>query len=149
MEPDLKKLAENVLQDGFVMSLGTHDDSGVWVADVIYVYDDSFNIYWTSLAEVRHSKAIMQNTKVACTITADWTTGKERALQIEGVAEKIEGAFFELEKQLRVKRHLAVPTEPGQILEGGYSWHVLRPTKIELINNELFGYEKKNVEFFV
>ena len=38
----LKELIKEVLEKGYLMSLATSDGGGVWVADVIYVYDDEF-----------------------------------------------------------------------------------------------------------
>lgn len=82
----LKKLARGVLADAYVMSLGTADEGGAWVADLIYVADEDFNLYWISF-----------------------------------------------------------PQRAGEILENGHVWYRLRPTKVELIHSEPFGYEKKIV----
>jgi len=143
---EIKNLAIKVLEDGYLMSLGTVDDGGVWVADVIYIYDENLNLYWLSFPRARHSKAIESNKKVACTITTSWETGQERALQIEGVAEKVEGPLFEYEKKLASKRGMQIPEVAGKVLEDGHSWYVLRPTKVELIHNEPFGYKKQIVD---
>ncbi len=138
---ELRTLAAKVLEDGYLMSLGTVDESGVWVADVIYVHDDDFNLYWISLPQTRHSKALGQNSQVACAITANQEVGKERALQVTGIAEKVDGPLFELEKKHRTKRGMEPPTRPGEILEDNHSWYVLRPAKIDLLHSEPFGYE--------
>lgn len=143
---EIKKLAEKVLEDGFVMSLGTLDEGGVWVADVIYIHDEDLNLYWLSFPHHRHSKAIEKNKKIACTITTSWETDKERALQIEGLAKKIEGPLFEYEKKLASKRGMRTPEVAGKVLEDGHSWYIIEPTKIELIHNEPFGYKKQIVD---
>lgn len=142
---ELKNLAQKVLADAYVMSLGTVDENGVWVADLIYLSDENFNLYWISMPEARHSRAIEKNRKVACTITAGWATNKERALQIEGEAEKIDGPLFEYEKKSEEKRGLDIPKAPGEILGKGHIWYKLKPTKIELLHSEPFGYERKSV----
>ncbi len=141
----LKELARKVLEDGYLMSLGTLDEGGVWVADVIYVHDERFNLYWVSMPGTRHSRAIEGNSRVACAVTASHETNKERALQIEGVVEKVEGPLFECEKKLEAKRGLPVPRAAGEILEKGHVWYVLKPTKVELMHSEPFGYEKKSI----
>lgn len=146
MSHDIRKLIEEVLERGYLMSLGTVDDGGVWVADVIYVHDENLNLYWLSLPDARHSRALGENNGVACTITSAWETGKERALQIEGVAERATGEMFELEKNLQTKRGMAPSAEAGEVLRKGHMWYVLKPTKIELIHNELFGYDKQTLE---
>lgn len=142
----IKNFAKKVLEDGFVLSLGTQDRDGVWVADLIYVHDQDLNLYWISMPEARHSRALGQNKMVACTITASHYTNQERALQVEGVAEKIDGPMFELEKKLETKRGLPVPQKAGEILEKGHVWYKLIPTKIYLIHSVPFGYERQNVE---
>lgn len=147
MTNNIRKLIQEVLNDGLIMSLGTYDEGGVWVADVVYIHDNDLNLYWTSLQHVRHSKAIEVTDNVACSIRAQETTRDERALQIHGTAEKLDGPFFELEKEIRKKRGLSEPKKPGEILEGGYAWYVLRPERIELIHTKLFGYTKQKLDF--
>jgi len=93
----------------------------------------------------RHSRAIEGNNRVACAVTASQEVGKERALQISGVAEKVDGPLFELEKKHRAKRRMQTPTRPGEILEDGEVWYVLKPAKVELMHSEPFGYEKKSI----
>lgn len=39
-----RDLIKEVLEKGYLMSLATEDDGGVWVSDVIYIYDEKFNI---------------------------------------------------------------------------------------------------------
>ena len=128
------------------MSLGTMDDGGVWVADVIYIYDGDLNIYWMSDPECRHSKAISENNKVAGTITIS-TKSKELNLgiQIEGNAEKIEGKRFDLVIKHLAKRGYKIPKNPIDILEGD-SWYKLVPTKIERTDEEHFGFDKQELK---
>ena len=87
---EIKKLVEEILSKGYVMSLATLDDGGIWVSDVVYVFDRNFNIYWISQVSTRHSKAIEENSKIAATITTSVHGGKNEGLQIEGKAEKVE-----------------------------------------------------------
>jgi uncharacterized protein YhbP (UPF0306 family) len=142
---ELKGLAAKVLEDAYVMSLGTVDEGGVWVADVIHVHDEDLSLYWLSLPKARHSQAIEGNPKVACSVTAAWATDQERALQIEGVASRVEGNLPALEKRLDAKRGYA-DAEEGDALDGGHCWYVLRPTKVELIDSALFGFKKQAIE---
>ena len=41
-----------VLKQTHLMSLATVDDGGVWVSDVIFIYDDNLNIYWSLLTTI-------------------------------------------------------------------------------------------------
>ena len=54
----LRALTQEVLDQAYLMSLGVNDKQGVWVADVIFTYDDDANIYWMSTPERRHSVAL-------------------------------------------------------------------------------------------
>src|SRR3989338_3685648 len=141
MEKDIKKLIKEVLDKGYLMSLATVGEGGVWVCDVIYIHDEEFNIYWMSDPEVRHSKAILENNNVAGTITVSLKKEYNLGLQFDGVAEKIEGPRFDLAKKHFLKRDKTIPKEDEDILEGD-SWYVLKPKNIELINEKLFGFKK-------
>lgn len=86
MGNNIKNLVQEVLEKGYLMSLGTIDDGGVWVADVLYVFDDNFNLYWMSNPDVRHSKAILKNQKVAGSITVNLPKENNLGIQFEGIA---------------------------------------------------------------
>ena len=146
---DLKQLAHEILREGFLMSLGTTDDEGVWVSDVIYVHDEDLCIYWVSLPSARHSQAIGAGSRVACNITSSHVLGKERALQIAGTAEPIEGSRLELEQMLEAKRGKEVPQVAGEILSRGHVWYVLKPDTTKLIDSDKFGYERKTIEIML
>lgn len=146
MENDIKKLIKEVLEKGYLMSLATVDDEGVWVADVIYIFDDDFNIHWMSKPNRRHSLAIEKNPKVAGTITVSGQGEDNMGIQFEGLAEKIEGQRYDLAVKHFFKRKKPMPKEKDNVLLGSL-WYVLKPTKIELICEKLFGFEKQKLEF--
>ncbi len=139
---EVKKLIVEVLEKGYLMSLGTQDEGGIWVADVIYIFDDEFNLYWISDPDVRHSKAIVKNWQIAGTITANGPKEDNLGIQFSGIAQKIEGARFDLAKKHYAKRSKPEPKDTDDILKGR-SWYQLRLEKIELINEKLFGFEKQ------
>ncbi len=142
---NIKELIREVLDKGYLMSLGTADDGGVWVADVIYIHDDELHIYWMSDPDVRHSQALLKNNKVAGTITVSGADEHNTGIQFEGYAEKIEGLRFDLTKKHFIKRNKPEPKESDDVLQGD-SWYVLKPEKIELIYEKLFGFEKQKLE---
>jgi uncharacterized protein YhbP (UPF0306 family) len=146
MENDIKNLIKEVLEKGYLMSLGTHDEGGVWVCDVIFVHDDELNIYWMSKLHRRHSKAVLVNAKVAGTITVSGQGEDNLGIQFEGFAEKLEGSNDMLAKKHYTKRKKPEPKETDDVLDGG-SWYKMKPKKIELINEKLFGFDKQKVEF--
>ena len=135
---DIRKLIEEVLAKGRLISLATIDESGPWVSDVIYIHDDALNLYWISKKERRHSMAIKTNPKVACSITVS-TNPREKDLgvQIEGLAEELNQEPQVADSYWK-KRNL-----PKTNIEENVAWYVIHPKKIQLINEALFGYEKK------
>ena len=141
---DVKALVRKVLRDGFVLNLGIADNEGPWVASVVYVFDDQLSLYWISQPSSRHSQAIAASGKVAGTIVAEHATDKERALQLAGTAVALpEEASLAREQALQKKRGMPIPAQAGDILKDGYQWYKLTPDRIELIQNELFGYERQ------
>jgi uncharacterized protein YhbP (UPF0306 family) len=130
------------------MSLGTSDKNGVWVADVIFVYDDDLNIYWLSSPDCRHSKAIMENDKVSGTITLS-TNKKEPNLgiQFEGKAERLEGVRIDLIAKHWTKRSHRIPDicKALEVLDGD-CWYKLTPTMIGLIDEKNFGFDRQELK---
>ncbi len=139
--PNLKEQIIEVLEQGYVLSLGTLDTQGVWVADVIYTHDEELNIYWMSYESARHSKAIATNNKVAGTITVR-EKEDDLGLQIEGNAQLIKGNQ-ELAKRFQEKRNRPL-TQNEEILNGR-KWYCLKPTLIQLLDKKKYGHEKKTV----
>lgn len=146
MENNIKQLVSEVLETGYLMSLATYDNGGVWVSDVIYVYDDELNIYWMSDSDTRHSQAILKNPQVAGTVTISGKGEDNLGIQFEGAAEKIEESRPDLAIKHRVKRGKPLPKLGQDILENGELWYVVKPEKIELIYEKLFGFNKQKLE---
>lgn len=142
MDRELRQTIKEVLQSGYLLSLATQDDAGVWVADLIYILDDDFNIYWMSDPNVRHSKALVMNSVVAISITVSSPGENNLGLQIEGEAIKIDGPRFDLALKHFAKRNKPIPSESDDVLDGD-SWYMLAPKKIELIDEKNFGFEKQ------
>lgn len=142
MEHNIKQLVKEVLEEGYLMSLGTVDDGGVWVADVIYVYDDQLHIYFMSDPGARHSQAILKNPNVSGTITVSGKGEQNLGIQFSGIAEKIDGPRYDLAKKHFAKRGKPEPKESEDVLDGD-SWYMLKLKKIELISEKHFGFEKK------
>ena len=143
---DIGSRVREVLDKGYLMSLGTVDDGGVWVADIVYVADDELNIYWMSNPDFRHSKAIAKNAKVAGTITVSQKQGDlDFAVQLEGAAEKLDGARLTIATKFLMKKGKPGPSKVLNILMKGYSWYKLVPTKIELIDQKNFDFQKQKI----
>lgn len=139
---EIRRLVHEILAKGYVMSLATLDEEGVWVCDVIYIYDANFNIYWRSQVSTRHSKAIAKKKVVSATITTSVLGGKNEGLQIEGMAEIDKRPDLEMFAAHLRKRFGEVP----------HTMHLdednkLKPTKIELIYEKYFGFDKQIIKF--
>lgn len=147
MKNTIQKLAQDILDKGYFLSLATLDDGGLWVSDVFYVADENWNIYWLSARNTRHSKAIEHNPDVAGTITISTTPqDPSEALQIVGRAEKVdEEQNGEVEKLFLQKRGKEKKTEASRY-NNGQAWYKLTPTKMRLSHQETFELEKQDVE---
>lgn len=146
MTDELHQLTRTVLERGYLMSLGIVDADGPWVADVIYIFDDDFNLYWMSTTDRRHSKAIDDgHNRVAAAIAV--TQGPEmpdEGLQISGTAQRVNERSLELLKMWMKKKKEPVTTAIGAVLTG-HVWYKLVPDCIELIYQEKFGYDRQRV----
>ncbi len=142
---DIKVRILEVLERGYLMSLGTADSGGVWVAPVIYIFDGSLTLYWMSSPDVRHSKAILENASLAASIALSNVGGeKNLGLQFAGKARKIDGPRYDLALKHFGKRDKPAPPESEDILKGR-SWYELKPDFIELIDEENFGFKKQKI----
>ena len=146
LDMDIKARVREVLERGHLMSLGTTDAGGVWVADVIYIFDDDLNLYWVSDPEVRHSKALMADGRVAATITVTNEKGLSNlGIQLSGRAAKVDGERHDLVVKHFAKRGKPAPKEGEDAFEGE-SWYQLTPETIDLIDEEHLGFDKKTLK---
>jgi uncharacterized protein YhbP (UPF0306 family) len=143
----IKKRILEILEKGYLLSLGTVDDGGVWVSEVIYIYDENFNIYWMSEPKNRHSKAIDMDSSVAGTITiSNHFKEKDFGIQISGTAKKAEENKISLMIKYLKKRGVNIPSKPLDLMKKDFVWYKMTPTKIELVDQESFGYEKRELK---
>lgn len=147
MKDVIQKLAQDIFDKGYFLSLATLDDGGLWVSDVSYIADNHWNIYWLSARDTRHSKAILQNPNVAGTITITMKTeDPSEALQIAGRAEIVtEDKSGEVEELFSQKRGKEKKSNADRN-NARQAWYKLAPTKIRLSHQETFGFEKQDVE---
>jgi uncharacterized protein YhbP (UPF0306 family) len=143
---NIRKRILEVLENTHLMSLGTIHGKNVWVSDVIFIHDNKLNMYWMSDPDTRHSRALLKNKKVAGTITATTKSGTPNfGIQFSGNAEKINGPRHDLAVKHFKKRGKKKPKESDDVLQGD-CWYVLKPSKIELIDEENFGFEKRSLD---
>ncbi len=136
-KPNIKQRILEVLEKGYLLSIGTIDESGPWVADVRYVSDANFKIYWMSDLKCRHSKAIEKNPKIAATIELNFNFGTPNfGLQMSGTARKLSLFKPNLAIKYVTRRGKPKPSQISAILKNGYSWYELSPEFIELNDEE-------------
>lgn len=138
----VRTLIEKALDEGYLMSLGTVDESGPWVADVIFVHDDDLNLYWISDLDTRHSQAVIDHPLVAASITVSDRPGTEFGLQLSGRASRIRGLHLPLAVQHWTKRGKPAPKKE-EILYTNHSWYRFVPEAIELIYQPEYGFDKQ------
>lgn len=138
-------LARQILSQTYLMSLATVRDNNPWVADVVFVHDDIFNIYWISRTDTKHSMNIAICSQVAATITQSTDQGEDNVgLQIAGNAFQCKGSLTLVKKHL-TKRKKLTAENVRQFLSPGVSWYKLVPSRIELIYEPMWGYDKQLV----
>ena len=146
---NVKERIKEVLEKGYLLSLATIDEGGLWVSDVRYVSDDDFTVYWMSDPNSRHSKAIEGNSQVACTIELNYNFGTPNlGLQFSGKAKKLSNLRIDLAIKYVTRRGKPKPSQISNILKNGYCWYELKPDFIELNDEENFGFDnKQKIEF--
>ncbi len=144
---NLKKIVKEIMEEGNLMSLGTVDEGGVWVADINYVNDNDLNLYWLSYVDTRHSQAIARDNKVAASITISSGKGDtNKGIQIVGVAQKIDTEIKEIADKHRQKRGKKSLPDSQTLLDRYESWYMLKPISIDIVHEELFGRHKRKLE---
>jgi uncharacterized protein YhbP (UPF0306 family) len=143
---EVRKIADELLREGYLLSLCTVDESGPWVCDLVYVSDDEMNLYWKSQERSRHSTAILNNPRAAASISVSNKPGEANAgLQIAGEVEKVEAVSRLVEERHNMKKRSAVPEQDKEVLITGEAWYRLKPTKIEVIYEPRWGYLKQTL----
>lgn len=146
---DLRGLIEEILRDSREMILATSDGSGPWAATLVFGHDQNFNLYWMSRQNTRHSFQLLKNPNVAAVINKQPTGGgQDKGLQIEGKAhelsdEKEIGAAREFFAKRGTPLNLPKTAEEAEPISEDMSWYVLKPIKINIIYEPLFGYVVK------
>lgn len=142
--PNIKQRIIEILEKGYLLSIGTIDDGGPWVSDVRYVSDNDCKIYWMSDPNCRHSKAIEKNPKIAATVELNFNFGTPNlGLQMSGTARKLGLMRPDLAVKYVTRRGKPKPSQISTILKNGYSWYELSPEFIELNDEENFGFDNK------
>ena len=149
---DTRLLIEEILSQARDLVLATSTNNIPWAAELVFGHDANFNLYWISAENARHSQELVKNPTVAAVITVQ-PAGKikDRGLQIQGEARKLkEEEILGAAREYFAKRgtpKLPETLEDVNDLTKNRSWYTLKPTKIYILDEELFGYERKEFTF--
>lgn len=92
MNTDVETIIRDHIDKTLHMSLATASNNHPWVTELHFVYDDSLNLYWRSLASRRHSIEIAANPNVAGNIVKQHSLDEyPHAIYFEGRAELLTG----------------------------------------------------------
>lgn len=135
------------LKSQHTMSLATFDGK-LWICTVFYAIDDKLNFYFISEPNTRHSKGILKNSQVACSIanTNQVTTDKKIGVQIVGIASEVKNR-----NKIKVVLGLWNKVNPGfesiinlpnmikKVISGKV--YLIKPKEIKFFNEKLYGSE--------
>lgn len=99
----MRDLIKEYLDSKKDMQLATVANGKPWICTVYFVYDDDFNLYWTSGRSRQHSLEILKDSNAAVTIVRD--TERKQALQISGSAFEVADGDLERVHALYQKRY--------------------------------------------
>ena len=99
----MRDLIQEYLESKKDMQLATVANGKPWICTVYFVYDDDFNLYWTSGRSRQHSLEILKDSSAAVTIVRD--TERKQALQISGNAFEVADDDLEHVHELYQKRY--------------------------------------------
>lgn len=147
---ELEKLVAGYLSSAKMMQLATINGGEPWICTVYFVADESRNIYWISKPERRHSKEILQNSKVAVAIPVKFVPGEDVVgLQITGVAQEVSDAA-EIQKALRLYADKFSRGEEfySEFVAGKnpHKLYRVKPTSIVLFDEENFDEPRQELK---
>ncbi|MDL2362991.1 MAG: pyridoxamine 5'-phosphate oxidase family protein [Patescibacteria group bacterium] len=129
----MRELIEKYLKGKNDMQLATVAEGQPWICTVYFVYDDNFNLYWTSGRTRQHSLEILNDPKAAVTIVKD--SERKQALQINGMAYEVADEDLERVHELYQAKYGAKDYDLEDMKRHdseGRSYWVFKPTEISL-----------------
>lgn len=120
--PELTTQAKKVISDILYITIATCDKSGQpWNSPVYSAFSESYNFYWASWTENRHSKNIKENEKVFVVIyDSTVPEGTGFGVYMKGTARQLEVKdTVEIVKSLQLlySRKNKKPRKPEEFLE--------------------------------
>lgn len=144
---NLKRLIQDYLKEAKLMQLATSIDNQPWVCSVWFASDEDFNIYWFSSTTRRHSKELLQNSKVAAVIVLPQTPQDPgRGLQLQGTAKLLSNQK-DIDKAVSVYAGRIFSKEQieefGALKEKPHRFYKIKPTQFVLFDSVNFPDESR------
>jgi len=140
----MEKLIKQYLESKIDMQLATISNGQPWICTVYFVYDDNFNLYWTSGRSRKHSLDIQKESKSSVTIVKD--VDKKQALQMIGNSYEVEVDELEKVHDLYQKRYGQKDYDLIEMKKKdseGRAYWVFKPTEIYTWDEVNFPDEPK------
>lgn len=141
---------KEVFDGAGVLHLSTASNNNPWATALLFVGDESYNIYWLSRKETRHSSNLNINSNCALAATIIKEDGKGIGIQAEGKAIEVQD---EMEKQIvhdkyheRHHKPKHRSREDAQKEMEAMTLYKFTPAKIYVINEPLWGHERKELD---
>lgn len=141
-----QKLLQYLKSHNF-MTIATADGKP-WVANVYYVVDDGFNLYFLSEPASKHGRDLAKNPSVSCSIadSNQKVTDKKIGVQLQGSA-KIVNALAKIKWMLHIWNKINPGFESlinlkniqNKVIKGKV--YRVKPALIKFFNEELYGSE--------
>lgn len=140
---DVKQLINEYFAKTRMLQIATSVDNQPWNCTVYYAFDDSWNIYWISTPDRRHSKEVAINPKVSGVISFSqepYPKDGVQGLQFEGIAELLSGDEEEKASKLYIEQLDREATLLEDIRSGKnpHKFYKAKPTKFVLFDSVHF-----------
>lgn len=143
---EYKKELLDFLKSQKIIIIATYDNGDIWTSNVYYGIDENFNFYFSSGKDSKHSKQIVNNSKVSFSVVWYDESDFKNRKAIQGKGECILATssndikigvdlhnlnFPEFKERVTIE-NISNPNFPSKI------WKIT-PTYIKFWNDELFG----------
>lgn len=122
-------------QSAKVMQVATLHGDQPWVCSVSYSVDESWNLYWMSLKSCRHSRELLDHSKVAGAVVRDPEV--KQGIQFEGIAEEVTGDELVRANDIYSMRYGEKPERLEEARSGAENlrtYYVIKLTKVVLFD---------------
>lgn len=143
---ELRNEVSNFLGSQLIMHLAVSCEDEPWVCALEFIHDEELNFYWRSDTSSHHSRVLGSNNLASVAVTHLDQENVGTGVQAEGSVEKVvdEEKVRAVSDGIDTKRSKVVDSEIAA-QESGRTYWTLRPTRLYYLNEERFGYDRKEI----